>query len=504
MARSRTLKAGIMALGYFLRAIVGLVSLAILARVLTEEHYATYKQTIFVYMFISSLLILGLPDVLYYFLPIDKDRARGVLRENLMLLGIMGMLFSLFLVCGGNRLLAWGLDNPALAQTLMVFAPYTMLMLPMLALDSCLLARDKVPQVAIFNVLNRVVMLVIVVGAVLIWRTSTAAIIAVVISAAVMFTPAMALMYSATRGTRSDISLSGAKSQLKLSIPLALAGMLAMFSEQIDKVIVFSMREGRYGLKEVAVYLNGAIELPLIMVVTISAMSVIMPDLTICYKEGRLNDMLVLWRRTAEKCLAVLAPAMAFVLVMAPELMTVLFSSAYTNSAYPLRIYALLLPIRAVQMTTLFVAAGRSGFITIAAMIGLLANVVLSVFFVNWMGPTGAAWATVISIYVMRMSVFVAMGSILKCRLTDVIRFPRVAWTILVACLPGAAIFAIREFMPGGSVVRLAVLTPVFAILLLLAYHITGIMPVSRVTAVISRRFFASNSDSDNATGKQA
>jgi O-antigen/teichoic acid export membrane protein len=504
MARSRTLKAGIMATGHFLRAIVGIVSLAILARVLNEEHYATYRQTLLAYTFVSPLLILGLPDVLFYFLPIDKNRARGVLRENLLLLGVMGVLFSLFLFCGGNRLLAWRFGNPALAQTLMVFAPYSLFMLPVLALDTCLLARDKVSQVAIFNVLNRLVLLLIVVGAVLIWRTSTAAVIAVVISAAVMFAPAVAMMYSATRGTRSDISLSGAKAQLKLSIPLALAGMVAMFSEQIDKVIVSSMCQGRYGLKEVAVYLNGAIELPLIMVVTASAMSVIMPDLTTCYKEGRLDDMLALWRRTAEKCLTILAPAMAFVLVMAPELMTVVFSSTYTDSAYPLRIYALLLPIKAVQMTTLFVAAGRSGFVTIAAMIGLLANVVLSIFFVNWIGPAGAAWATVISIYVMRTYVFTAMGSILKCRFTELVRVRKVAWTILVACLPGGAIFAIREFMPGGSVVRLAVLTPVFAILLLLAYHITGILPLSRITAVVSRRFFASKPDSDDSTDKQA
>jgi O-antigen/teichoic acid export membrane protein len=482
---------------------VGLVSLAILARVLTTDDYATYRQTLLAYVFISPLLILGLPEVLYYFLPIEKERARGVLRENLLLLGIMGVVFSLFLFCGGNRLLAWRFGNPALERTLMIFAPYCLFMLPAVALDSCMLARDKVTHVAIFNVLSRIVLLVIVITAALIWRTSTATIIAVVVSAAVTLGPALALMYSATKGTQADISWAGAKAQLKLSVPLALAGMVAMLSEHIDKVIVSSMSIGRYDLKEVAIYLNGAIELPLIEVITASAMCVILPDLAICFKEGRLGDLLVLWRRTAEKCLIILAPAMAFVLVMAPELMTVLFSSTYTESSYPLRIYALMLPLRATQITTLFIATGRSGFVTVAATIGLLVNVVLSILFVSWVGPAGAAWATVISIYAMTICTFVVMGSVLKCRLIDVIRFPRVTWTIAVACLPGVVIYLLRGFIPGGSVMRLAVLTPVFAIVLVVAYHVTGITPLSRVVAVLSRWLSRSQLDNDDSTGEE-
>jgi len=478
---------------------VGLASLAILARVLTVEHYATYRQTLLAYVFISPLLILGLPEVLYYFMPIEKDRARGVLRENLLLLGVMGVVFSLFLCCGGNRLLAWRFGNPDLARTLMIFAPYSLFMLPAVALDSCLLARDKVAHVAIFNVLSRVVLLVLVITAALIWRTSTATMIAVVVSAAVTLGPAVMLMYSATKGTQSNISWAGAKAQLTLSVPLALGGMVAMLSEQIDKVIVSSM----CNLREVAIYMNGAIQLPLIDVVTASAMCVILPDLTTRFKEGRLDDLLMLWRRTVEKCLVILAPAMAFVLVMAPELMTVLFSSTYTESAYPLRIYALILPLRATQLSTLFIATGRSGFVTVAATIGLLVNVVLSVLFVIWMGPAGAAWATVISIYAMRICAFVAIGSVLKCGLTDVIRFPRVVWTIGVACLPGVVIFLLRGFVPGGMVMRLVVLTPVFAIVLAAAYHVTGIVPLSRVAAVISGSSTRSGPDDGDSTGEQ-
>lgn len=484
MARSRTFKAGIMASGHFLRASVGLASLAILARVLTVEHYATYRQTLLSYVFVSPLLILGLPEALYHFLPLEKDRSRGVLQENLLLLAFMGALFSIFLYCGGNHLLARRFSNPQLARTLMIFAPYTLFMLPAAALDSCLLACDRPAKVAIFNVLRRVLLLVVVVAAALIWRTSTAAVIAVVVSTAIVLVPALVLMFQATGGTRGEISWSGARSQLKLSLPLALGGMAAMLSAHIDKVIVSSMCT----LKEVAVYMNGAIELPLTDVVTTSAMCVILPELTVCFKESRPGDLLVLWRRTAEKCLVILAPAMAFVLAAAPELMTVLFSSTYTQSAYPLRIYALLLPLRATQLATVFIAAGRSGVVTLLASVGLAVNIVLSILMVRWIGPSGAAWATVISIYTMTICSFVAIGSLLKCRLTDVVRPGRVVGTVAAACIPGAAVYLLGLVLGGSDLIRLCVLAPVFAVLLIITYHITGIVPLRRVLDIVLRR----------------
>ena len=140
---------------------------------------ATYRQTILAYTFAAPLLMLGLPRALYYFLPGQEHRARALLHENLLLLTLMGGVFSLFLLLGGNRLLAWRFNNPDLAETLLTLAPYPLLMLPGAAIDACLLARDRAWQAAVFNVLGQVVLLVIVVSAAVIWRTPVATIMMV-------------------------------------------------------------------------------------------------------------------------------------------------------------------------------------------------------------------------------------------------------------------------------------------------------------------------------------
>ena len=112
--QSRTFKAAILASGQFLASCAGIIGFAVLSRVFNKQDYATYRQTILAYRFVAPLLILGLPQALYYFLPDEKKRPRGVLYENMILLTVLAILFSLFLLCGGNRLLAWRFNNLAL------------------------------------------------------------------------------------------------------------------------------------------------------------------------------------------------------------------------------------------------------------------------------------------------------------------------------------------------------------------------------------------------------
>ena len=87
---------------------------AVLSRVFDKVDYATYRQTLLVYQFVGPLLGLGLPAALFYFLPGEASRLRAVLLENLILLGALGGAFSLFLVLGGNRLIASQFSTPEL------------------------------------------------------------------------------------------------------------------------------------------------------------------------------------------------------------------------------------------------------------------------------------------------------------------------------------------------------------------------------------------------------
>ena len=66
--------------------LVYLVSGMVFARALTVADYGTYLQTFLAYDFATPLLTLGLPSALFYFLPGAKERQKGLVLENILLL----------------------------------------------------------------------------------------------------------------------------------------------------------------------------------------------------------------------------------------------------------------------------------------------------------------------------------------------------------------------------------------------------------------------------------
>jgi O-antigen/teichoic acid export membrane protein len=433
MSQSRTVKAGILASGTFLTTCVRLISAVVLARVLSMYDYATYRQTLLAYAFVAPLLMLGLPDALYYFLPGENKRPRSLLMENLLLLSFMAGLFSLFLLFGGNRFLARRFDNPDIARTLLILAPYPLFMLPVSGLSACLIARDRVKQVAIFNVLSRLFMLGAVLTAVLIWRTPVAAIIGTVVGAGIVLLPALKLMFASCKVGSLLPSAEGMWSQLKYAVPLGLAGMIGKIALSLDKMVVSSMCSP----EQFAVYVNGAIEIPLIGILTGSVIAILIPDLVKFYKTAQYQELRELWHRAMVKCALLIFPVMIFLFVMAPEVMRILFSAKYEASAVPFRIYLLLLPIRITTFGAIFMASGKNTLILYRSIVGLTLNLVLSIILVKVIGAIGAAVASVIVIYIWTIPYCIFfIGKILHTGIFRIFPYQRLAKILLIAVVP--------------------------------------------------------------------
>lgn len=394
--QSRTLKTLILASGEFLSTLVNLASFAVLARVLTVEDYATYRQTTLAFFFAVPLLTLGLPQALYYFLPGEQKRPRAILLENMLLLTLMAAVFTVFLLAGGGKLLAMRFSNPGLERTLLLYAPYPLLILPAMGLAACLMARDRSRQVAVYNVASRLVTGVLIIGAALLWRNASGPILANVAAAAVVLVPALWLMFRATRGGQSSLPTpAGAWEQTKFAVPLGLATMLGAVSISLDKVIVASM----CSLEDFAIYSNGAMEIPLIGVVTGSITAVLLPDIRRLRLAGKNAEAMNLWKNGMQKSALAILPVMCFFFCMGSELVEVMFSSKYAASVMPFRLYLLLLPIRALAFGAMLMVAGKSKLILFRAALELGLNFALSLVLVHYFGYIGTAIAGITTVY---------------------------------------------------------------------------------------------------------
>jgi O-antigen/teichoic acid export membrane protein len=307
---------------------------------------------------------------------------------------LVGALFSLFIFFGGNELLAKRFNNPDLAAALKLFAPYAAMLLPVSLLTNCLVACGRVKVVALYNIISSVALVVIL----FIWMAFSAshdaAIKANLIHASLIFMPAIWVMWKIAGEPAPGTEPVSLKEIFKYSLPLGVGLMVGQFNLNLDKVIVATMTTP----EDFAVYVNGAMEVPLIGMITGAASAVILPDMVKACKEGDKAGALDLWKRAAVKSALIIFPAAAFLMVLAPELMTFIYSDTYVESSLPFRIYLCVLPLRIMFFGVLFQAVNQSIIVLKRALMNVVVNGVLTIAFVSMFGAWGAALGTVVAI----------------------------------------------------------------------------------------------------------
>jgi len=546
-ARALTLKTVVLASGKALGALSAIALTVVLTRALSVEQYATHKQALLLFAMVSPLLMLGLPKALYYFLPGEPRRARAALIENLGLLLLMGLIFAAALPLGLIDLAAERFDNPLLAGAARWVGPYGLAMFPMAALGACLVARDRIGALVRFNIGSRALLVALAAGAALVWGTAEATLAAHAAWAGVMVVPAVYMMWRAVRpggsnaiadtiaeasdaiadtiaeasdalAETSDASddiadtiaaasdaiaaapdaipsrprppgLTGMRRQLGFAIPLGLASLLGTLSAQLDKLIVSAMCT----TEEFAIYATGAIELPLIGVITGAMSAVVLPELTRFYKAGTPGRIIDLWQGAMKTALLILAPVMFGVLLTAPELMSVLFSDTYTEAATPLRIYALLLPLRAAVYGSVLMAPDQTRWVTASAAFGLTLNGVLSIVAVSLFGYAGAAWASVLTTYAVVVFMLRPMSRALGCRPRDLIPGRHIAAVLTAAGVPalivGGGVWLGADAVQGWpAAVRLCVVGGAYVFLAAATYSVARIATVRQILGFLRQR----------------
>jgi O-antigen/teichoic acid export membrane protein len=393
-----------LSLGQGMARVIGLATMMVMARLLTKEDLAAYRQTLLAYAFVAPFIGLGIGQGIYYFLPAEKLRVRGRVFDAITILAGMGALFALFLALGGNELLAKRFSNPEVARLLLWMIPYAIVTAPAGQCPSVLVARDQVMQSSVFQVTRQFFIGIATVVPVLIWQTAEAPLIGNVVASVLFGFEAIRLMIKATPKDSKAPSRDGMAEMLKFSVPLGMATMVGTMSLQLDKMIVAMMCTP----EEFVVYSLGAIEIPFLSVVTGAVTIVMLADMRKAISAGRKDETLRLFKMTAEKTSLIIFPVMLFLLVCADPFIQTLFGGGYAESADAFRIYLFKLPYRIVVFGSILMALGENLFILKRSLISLVIGAVLKVALVSYVGPLGAVTGAVIVAYL-----YVVPGSLI-------------------------------------------------------------------------------------------
>jgi O-antigen/teichoic acid export membrane protein len=280
-------------------------------------------------------------------------------------------------------------------------------------------------------------------------------VIGTVLGAGVTTTAALILMFRACDAGSWRPSLDGLKKQVFFSVPLGMATLIGTVSKSLDQVMVASI----CAPAAFAVYVNGAMQIPLIGVINSSTASVLMVDYARFYKEGRISELLALIHRAMVKCALLIFPVMSFSMCMAPELMCLIFGAPYKDSAIPFRLYLLMLPARILSFSVVLQATGYSRKMLFYSMISLVSNSLLLWAAIRFLGYLLAPIGPIVSLYGLGLPYLMfTLRSILKCSISALFPWRELAKTIVASCLALPALLAVKYFgahWPGAVVLAM-------------------------------------------------
>ena len=392
---SRTSKVFALSLGSSLSMVANLAFAMVAARWLSKHDYATIRQTFLAYDFAAPLLMLGLPNAVYFFLPREQNGKRGVIVDNIALLVASGLFFSLFIALGGHRLLAMRFDNPDLANTITWLVPYPLLVMPVAGLSAVLVCADRTRTLAVYNVVSSVVLAISGIVAILATRSFTAPILVRIIVPAFFLPIALYLMFTSASGPVRWPQWPTMREMVCYAVPLGLAGMLGTITLQLHSIIVASL----CAPEDFAVYINGAMEIPVVGIVTGSIATVVFSEMAELCARGEKAAALQLFHKASIKSACILFPTMCFLLATASPFITFLYSEQYQASVVPFVIYLFALPVRIVVYGAALMALGMTRVILVRSILDLGINALLCFMLVRAMGYIGAALATMVTLY---------------------------------------------------------------------------------------------------------
>lgn len=465
----RTRQAGIISLAEFFRFFIKTLIGILLARILNQEDYGSYRQLFLVYTSFSALLLLGVPQSLLFFLPKAQDETeqKQIITRTLNLISLLAIVFSLSLL-GFRVQLALLFNNPQLTNLLLIYAIYPLFLFISQLYSSVMLGLRKAESAAKFTIFAIVCDAVLIMGTALIFRKLEYIVTAVIIAAFLQWVYVHLHLRAYKLGWLFDAT--GLKQQLSYSLPLGLSSIIGILSIQLDKFVI----SGFFTPAQFAVFSVGAMELPFIGILTNSVNSVILPAISSQNDPAAGIDI---YRASIRKNALIIFPLCIFSFIYAKQIITFLYGQSYLEASLYFRIYLLSLFLRIASYGVIFQAFNKTRVILINSILVLVSNLALNLLLVRKLGMKGPALATVLVTYLSVAVYLVLIHNHLNLSLKRMFPFGQLWKTLLSALISGIAVYYIHL---GSKLLLLDLLIGsiiYFGIFLGLGYLLGAILP---------------------------
>lgn len=373
---------------------ISLITSILLSRFSSLEEYGTYSEILLVVNLAVSIIMLGLPNSLNYFLPrADTDENRDTfLSTYYTATTILSAICGFILVVAIPLIIVY-FDNPGISTYTYVLAVLPWAKVIINGRSNMLVATNNVKREIVYSICYSICSLGIILLVQVADRDfSFYMCLYIMLEAAY----SIAVYFEAKKITKRfqvKINWNLLKQILIFSIPLGLSTALGTLCTEIDKLMIGWF----YDTEKVAIYTNAAKELPLVYISS-SFTSVLMPRVVKYIKDNKKGLALDLWKKSAEFCFIIMSLFALGCFVFAPQVITILYSSKYIEGTGIFRIYSLTLLCRITYWGMILNGYGKTKDILYNSLLSLVLNVVLNYICYLVFGFIGPALATLISL----------------------------------------------------------------------------------------------------------
>jgi O-antigen/teichoic acid export membrane protein len=376
--------------------VLSMLTAMLLSRFRTLEEYGTYSQLLLVINLITTVIMMGLPNSINFFLARaeTKESRQKFLSIYYTLSTLLGFLTGLVLVLSTPLIISY-FSNPLIEKFIYVLAifPWTKIILS--SIDHVLIVYGKPNSVMLFRVLNSIAILITIFLVELFDLSFSHYMIMFIILESIFAIVVYFIVYGTAGTLRIDFSLKDIRNILKFSLPLGLASVVGRLSVELDKLVI-----GRFfSTEDIAIYTNAAREMP-VTIIASALTAVLMPRLVRLLRDKEYDEAVNIWGNSIEISFIIICFVSFGLIVFAPEVISLLYSNKYLPGVNVFRVYSLVLLLRVTYFGMILNSIGKTKFIFYSSIISLLLNIILNYVFYLIFGFIGPAIATFISLII--------------------------------------------------------------------------------------------------------
>ena len=308
-------------------------------RYLTQDRVGVYRQVFLVVTNAVSILPLGFSMSAYYFLSRDQKKHSSTILNILLFNFVMGGLAFLTLFFF-PQLLGALFQN----QELTTLAPLIGIVIWLWIFSSFLevvtLANQEARLATLFIILAQFTKLLLMASAVIVFATVEAFIYAAIVQGILQTIVLFVYLNRRFPFFWKSFDWKFFRAQIIYALPFGLAALL--YTAQVDVHNYFVSY--RFSPAEFAIYSQGCFELPLIAILYESISAVVIPRMSQLQAEGKKREMLLMTVNAMQKLALAYFSLFFFLMIVAQEFITTLFTRDYAASVPIFRINLLLLP----------------------------------------------------------------------------------------------------------------------------------------------------------------